>query len=514
MKIRLSRRNLANRILNLPKREPPFAHPGLILIQIDGFSKTEFERALQKGEMPFIKSILDDKKHHLLTMFSGVPSVTPSVQGELLFGVKTCVPSFNFFDRTAKQVMTMYDRDSASVIEKKLELETKGLLAEGSSYCNILTGSAKEPHFCAANWGVAGFFHGVNPLFLLCYIDQVIRSAVLVTIELCLSVFECIRGTLTGWRFSKELELIWVRVLACILMREVVTLGTCLDIARCLPAIHLNFIGYDEQAHRRGPASSYAHWSLPGIDACIRKIFRAAGKAPREYSIWIFSDHGQHRTTPYPVLHQETLKETIVRILKKEIHLDTLKHRRKNRDSWMRRQDSIVGRFFKRPAHLTPDDLVVTDMGPEAHVYFPTPLNDSDLQAMIEKLLHDTKVPLAMVPLKEGKVAAWTRAGRFVLPDQLSEIIGADHPFLPDITEDLMRVCHHPNAGDFILSGWCKGQSPIAFPFENGSHGGMGVEETKAFVCLPKELACNFSEKKYIRPIHLWELAQKIQDKK
>jgi hypothetical protein len=61
-----------------------------------------------------------------------------------------------------------------------------------------------------------------------------------------------------------------------ILLRELITIGSKLDIARGLHIVHLKLLGYDEQAHIRGPTSNFAHWSLKGIDDAIERISRAA----------------------------------------------------------------------------------------------------------------------------------------------------------------------------------------------------------------------------------------------
>jgi hypothetical protein len=60
------------------------------------------------------------------------------------------------------------------------------------------------------------------------------------------------------------------------------------------------FFGYDEQAHRRGPGSAFAHWTLKGIDGVVRDIYRTAMRSRcRNYQIVIYADHGQERVKNY-----------------------------------------------------------------------------------------------------------------------------------------------------------------------------------------------------------------------
>jgi len=126
------------------------------------------------------------------------------------------------------------------------------------------------------------------------------RAAVLLVIELFLALFDFVSGVIDGHDLFKELKLVPTRVGITILLRELITMGAKIDIARGMPIVHLNLIGYDEQAHRRGPSSKFAHWTLIGIDDAIARIWRAAkGSACRDYDLWIYSDHGQEKKISY-----------------------------------------------------------------------------------------------------------------------------------------------------------------------------------------------------------------------
>src|SRR5262249_29782154 len=149
----------------------------------------------------------------------------------------------------------------------------------------------------------------------LLYIDIFFRTVFLLIVEFFLAAGECIRGTLRGKSFRKELELIWVRVLVCVFLRELIVEGACMDIMRGVRVVHLNFLGYDEQSHCRGPSSLFAHWALQGIDEGIRRINRSIEQTRyRKYDLWIYSDHGQERTTPYVVKHGRSAEEAIEKL--------------------------------------------------------------------------------------------------------------------------------------------------------------------------------------------------------
>jgi len=166
------------------------------------------------------------------------------------------------------------------------------------------TGGADNSNFCASSLGWGAILKKANPLALsLLFLSNAynfMRAAVLLVIELFLALFDFVSGVIDGHDLFKELKLVPTRVGITILLRELITMGAKIDIARGMPIVHLNLIGYDEQAHRRGPSSKFAHWTLIGIDDAIARIWRAAkGSACRDYDLWIYSDHGQEKKISY-----------------------------------------------------------------------------------------------------------------------------------------------------------------------------------------------------------------------
>src|SRR5205085_76726 len=97
--------------------------------------------------------------------------------------------------------------------------------------------------------------------------------------------------------------------------RELSTQGAVLDVLRGVPIIYLDYLGYDEYAHRRGPDSELALYNLVGIDEAIGKIARAVRAVPEYgYDLYVFSDHGQTATTPFQ------------RVMGQDLHAFVLQH--------------------------------------------------------------------------------------------------------------------------------------------------------------------------------------------
>lgn len=526
LRLLISRSEQAIRLLRLPKYEKTANKPGLIMIQIDGLSFTQLNRALTKKKMPFLRRLIRRERYTLHTMYSGLPSSTPAVQAELFYGVRGAVPAFAFKEKQSGTVVRMYEPEATAAIQKKLETKGTPLLTGGSTYCSIFTGGALESHFCPATLGWNEMLKAARPfslvLLLLSNAYSFVRVFMLLIIEFFLAVRDFLAGVMTGHDLFKEFKFVPTRVGICILLRELITISSKVDIARGVPVIHLNFLGYDEQAHRRGPSSLFAHWVLKGIDDSIARIWRAAKRSDRRnYDLWVFADHGQESCLSYLKIYDREIEAAVAQIFADSFPQSQTLHWQNQPGIQLFRIAYLGGRFLQRllpvdnPPTAVPEmpPQIITSMGPLALLYAPSRLGPEHLAIIAEALVSQAHVPLVLARGESGVIAAWTATGRFSLPADKETILGADHPFLAEVCHDLIALCRHPDAGDFILCGWQPGRQSLSFPSENGSHGGPGPEETRAFALLPSDTRLPTRQRKYLRPYDLRQAACLILDR-
>ena len=498
----ISRSEWLATLLRLPRSTAPPTSPGLVMVQIDGLSHTRLSHALERGEMPFLHRLIKRERYRQHRMYAGVPATTAAFQGELFYGVKAVVPGFNFLDSASGKVVRMVEPSVAAAVERELE-EHGGepLLKGGSSYANNYTGGAAEPHFCPSSMGWGPSLRRANPLLvgllILSNAWSFVRLGVLLLLELILAIQDLVRGLFAGYDFIKELKFVPTRVAISILLRELVTIGAKIDVARGLPVIHLNLLGYDEQAHRRGPSSLFAHWTLKGIDDAIARIWRAAQRSThRHYDVWVYSDHGQEEVKPYHILYSRSIKDAVSAVfadLGVNAGLESVPVLRGVQTQRVRQLGgNRIQRLFPvsgpAPGDQGVAQVTVAGMGPVGFVYYDRELDSSATESIARALATTARVPLVLTADGPERVTAWTDTGSYSLPRQNAELLGADHPFLAEATRDLISLCHHPDAGDFILSGWRAGATPCSFVTENGGHGGAGPEETSAFALLPGDV--------------------------
>ncbi|CAA9892130.1 Oxidoreductase [Candidatus Methylobacter favarea] len=519
----LSRSEWLARLLRLPRSAGPATEPGLVLIQIDGLAHSQLSHGLKQGGMPFLQRLIKRERYRLHPQYAGIPSTTAAVQAELFYGIKAAVPGFNFMERASGKLVRMFEPEITALVESKLEkYGAEPLLKGGSAYVDNYTGGAAEAHFCpnALGWGPS--LRESSPLvFVLLIISNAhsfVRTAALLVLETMLALVDCIRGLIDGHDLIAELKFVPTRVVIAILLRELAVIGVKIDIARGLPIIHLNFLGYDEQAHRRGPSSEFAHWTLKGIDDAIARIWRAAQRsAHRHYDVWIYSDHGQQYALPYHQVHGRSLAEAVAELCTRQLNEPVTVQSNGPWGIQLHRVQFLGGKKIQRllpvrnnsQAEVESPQLTVAALGPVAMIYRNGELASKTRAELARDLVEDAGIPLVLIKDAPNRARAWTEAGEFMLPEDSIQILGADHPFLEEASQDLIKLCHHPEAGEFIACGWRADGPAYTFAIEHGAHGGISPEETTAFALLPNDapLPLPTRQRGYLRTADLRQAA-------
>jgi endonuclease/exonuclease/phosphatase family metal-dependent hydrolase len=510
----LSRSEWTAVLLGLPPSRGTGSSPGLVIVQIDGLPRRTLTEALASGHMPFLRHLLVDEGYEIRPLYSGVPSSTPAVQAELFFGVPQAVPAFSFVDRCDGRLVRMWQHETADAVESGLSRH-RSLLAGGGSYCNIYAAGAAEARFCMSSLGWTDAFrtrHVVAlPVIVALYLPEVVRAALLVIRELLMAPGGLVAALARGEHAASELKFISSRAVIAVTLRELSALSAEIDIARGLPVVYLNLLGYDEYAHRRGPTSALARHSLGDIDAVIGRLVRASRRSQRRaYDAWVLSDHGQERTLSYVEERGQSVKEAVAGVFRE--------HGFEPRDAappelplGKRLLARLLPGLDFLVEHWEPGAVVVTAQGPLGHVYAPRPLAGQQRDAIARDLVRQAGIPLVLAAEPTGEARAWTRTGSYLLPAEAATVLGADHPYLHPVARDLVDLCRHPDAGDLVISGWQLGEPPLSFPHEHGSHAGPGPSETDAFLFTPPDAPVPRSEP--LRPADVRAAAFTVLDR-
>jgi endonuclease/exonuclease/phosphatase family metal-dependent hydrolase len=526
---RFSRDEWAIRHLNLSVSEGTGEEPGLLLIQIDGLPRRQFEAALAAGRMPFLRRLRDHGQYPVYTFYSGLPSTTPAVQGELYYGVKSGVPAFSFLDRSIRQMGMLFDPDWARRFEERFAEQGDGLLKGGSSWSNIFSGGAapEESNFCVAHAGFGDAWRSGPTLeilaFLVLQFPALLRISGLVSLELFIGLPEAARGILKGQWFSQELGMVLSRMCVGVGLREIVAIGGKADVTRGLPVVHLNFLGYDELSHRRGPASRFAHWSLKGIDRAIKDLYLAAYRSQRrDYQVWIFSDHGQEETHSFAMELPQGITAVVAECLESLLAENPAGLGRSNAHALpgLFRQETPKRRNFKErllDAFTVKQGTVfsLAATGPLGHLYLKIPMDDGQKALLARKLVEQGNVPGVLHRAADGKIRWHHAYGETAVPDDLPERLQT-HPaaMREELARDIVAVCENENSGDLILLGWNWDGTSWSFSPERGAHAGPGPEETQGFLMVPPGTVMPQGADDFVRPGLLRDAALAVLGRK
>lgn len=512
---RFSRSEWAVRHLGLRPVEGQSEEPGLLLIQIDGLARRQLEAAIERGNMPFLKRLRDRGHYAMHTFYPGLPTTTPAVQAEIYYGVRAGVPAFSFLDRESKKFALMFRPEWAKKFEASFQAKAEGLLKGGSSWSNIYSGGAdpEETHFCGSSIGFGDMWRTGKIrnifLFIIFHIPSVFKIAGLLLLELAIAIPQALRGVLRGQWASQEFGMVISRTFIGIGLRELVTIGGQVDVTRGLPAVHINFLGYDELSHRRGPGSIFAHWALKGIDRSIKNLYRAAHRSTRrDYHVWIFSDHGQERTRSFATEFPGGVEKIVA---------DCLESSRTKDRAWRpRSQERPTVRSFSRSqraerqrarelaaAALTEEEtktFSVAAMGPVGHVYFAQPMDDAQKRALALRLVKQGKIPGVLHRDAAGRITWFHETGETLVPEGVPAFLTSHpEPLRTEIARDLVTFCQNTNAGDLILLGW-GATGAWTFAAERGAHAGIGPDETQGFLLVPPGTRLPVDATDFVRP--------------
>src|SRR5262250_2252360 len=96
----LGAQHLVDRAIRRLRLGPAPARGGrrLLIVQIDGLSRSVLDLALTRGDVPFLAQLIERRGHRLTPMSVGLPTSTPAFQMAAMYGVSPDIPGFHYHD--------------------------------------------------------------------------------------------------------------------------------------------------------------------------------------------------------------------------------------------------------------------------------------------------------------------------------------------------------------------------------------------------------------------------------
>lgn len=516
---------------------------GLLVMEIDGVSYRHMQQALALGYMPTLRTMIEDEGYVLTQIDCGLPSQTSACQAGILFGDNYDIPAFRWFDKQ-QQKLYVSSRDAAEI--NRRHSTGTGLMRGGSSINNMFDGDAEKAMLTLsklrANTPEEGKRRAEDVYLLMLNPYFFTRTLALFLGEALRDVWQGFKQKVTGvWPRLNRLKkgYPFKRAATTVLLRDVAHSLVVLDIMRGSPSIYTTFAGYDKVAHFSGPWSNDAFSVLRRFDrevAHMRDILQR--RISRPYELILLSDHGQSSGPTFSQRYQIDLETLIQQQMPRgatvvqtaggddgDANVFAMGAELQNayqQDVGGRTGQAVArraGELSQRSAEELQDaadaDVIVCATGNLAHIYFDVAqrkINHSELNTaypgLVDALVQHEGVGFVVVYADDGAPIVIGKQGQRHLVT--GEISGED-PLLPyavgsappvnkrsrgaglagraevDVRAwQVRRMAEFPNAGDLIVNGALYPDGTVA-AFEEliGNHGGLGGEQTDAFIIHP-----------------------------
>ena len=486
---------------------PEPTHRRLLIVQIDGLSRAVLEHGLASGHMRFLKQLLRRHGYRLEPMTVGLPTSTPAFQMAAMYGVCPDIPGFHYYNREWQSDIHFPRRGHAARVEAKQADGRRGILRGGSAYGCVFTGGADNNLFTFASLthpSGRGLLAALSPFVVLGWVC--LKGLLRTLIELVKAMprfVDPVKGR-QGWRWFT------IKIGISVWLREFFTMAVSRDLYAGIPAVYVNYLDYDEAAHNFGPRSRPALVNLRRVDRAIRQLWRVTRRVPEhQYDLYILSDHGQTRCTPYRDINggQRLERWIFAEFLDGKLAappdaraqsglVGGIRARRRGATGLFQHFLNYLDEDFLRrsdPEAHEQNGIRVIAAGPNAFLYAldaTAPLDADALEerfpGLAEKLSQSPGIGFVLARSNQGPVCFW-RGKRYRFGESgPGPFAGrADAALVIQGIADLMAM---PSAGDLVIYGIDAPRGHVSFIPERGTHAGPSPEELHTFIVRPRKV--------------------------
>jgi uncharacterized membrane protein YvlD (DUF360 family) len=492
--------------------------PGTVFLQLDGIGYEVLCEAIG-GEPPLMPTVaaMCGATHRLTLWRTDWSSQTGASQLAILHGSNEDVPAFRWYEKETGEVIVSNRPSSAAELQRRAAARAggPGLLAiDGASRGNLFTGGAGQAALVLSVAARRGRAQRSRAGYFAYFSDPAHagRTALSFAAELLREIRQSLRSRLAGERprVGRGGLYPFIRAFATVVQRDVVTAAVVGDVLTGRTAVYADLVAYDEVAHHSGPRGRDTRQVLARLDRCVALIAQATEYAPRPYRLVLLSDHGQSHGETFRAAYGHSLEE-LVRI---GCGRPVPRHRQPKRP-----ESGAEARGAARVALLRPEEPpvppppadgeprgdagrrtapVVLASGNLGLVSFP------DLPGRVSLETIERRHPALLRTLAEHPGIGFLlvrseRHGPVVLGPGGAEhrlatgqLTGRDPlaPFGPGAAAAVSRVAGFPHAADIMVNSAVDPATGAVHAFEDqiGSHGGLGGEQTRAFLMSPVTL--------------------------
>ena len=485
-------------------------YPGVIIVEIDGLAKNVLCEAIEKGDMPNTKKLIEDKSHTLREWETDLSSQTGASQAGILHGNNEGITAFRWIEKSnGNQMMQCSGPENVIKIEKRIT-NGNGLLADnGASRSNLFSGDTDNVIFTLSKivdvqklYNKAWFSVFSNP-------SNFARIIVLFLWEMLLEISSQITHSIRNIRprIKRGIVYIPVRAGTNVFMREINTYTLIGDMMTGdVDIAYSTYLGYDEIAHHSGVRDKDAFYALKGMDKQIGRLVEAEKYAKRDYQLVIQSDHGQTNGATFTQRYGETFEDFVKGLLPHDMHVyakmssnedhnsETFIPFNKQIKGFKKRTSKIRNKDVNEKDELSESEVIILASGNLAMIYLTQWTHRLTYEEITSKfpnllpgIVDNEYVGFVLVRSKEKGDMAIGLEGTYYLDSDEIEGKNPLECYGKNVVRHLKRNSNFDHTPDILVISFYDPVANEVCAFEElvGSHGGVGGEQSRPFILYP-----------------------------
>lgn len=289
--------------------------PGVIFLEIDGLAENIIYEAIERGDMPTVKSWIDNDSHKISGWETDLSSQTGASQAGLLHGNNEDIVAFRWVEKeNNNRLMVSTGLNDAPIVEKRIS-DGNGLLSiNGASRSNLFSGDAEDVIFTFSQLKNLGRFYNKAWKYVFSSSSNFSRIVSLFLWDAILDYKSQIMHRVRNIRprIYRGFTFPFIRGGANVFLREITTLALIGDILMGhVDTAYVTYLGYDEIAHHSGVRDEDAFYALRNLDKQFHRIEMATQLSKRDYKLVVHSDHGQTNGATFKQRYNQSLEELV-----------------------------------------------------------------------------------------------------------------------------------------------------------------------------------------------------------
>ena len=496
-------------------------YPGLIIVEVDGLAHKVLCEAVERGDMPTVKEMIDSKEYNLRMWETDLSSQTGASQAGILHGNNEGIVAFRWIEKSnGNQMMQCSGITKVPELEQRIS-DGNGLLVDnGASRSNLFSGDTDNVIFTFSKimdfgklYNKAWYSVFSNPSnfarIIALFLGDIIR-------EIWSQITHSIRNVRP--RINRGIVYIPTRAATNVFMREINTSTLIGDMmVGDVDVAYSTYLGYDEIAHHSGVRDSDAWIALRQMDQQIKHLIDANKYSPRDYQFVIQSDHGQTNGATFTQRYGQTFEDFVKSLLPED--MTVFAKMTSNDDHFVgdytpfARKNKKIQKEKEEAKELSDSEVIVLASGNLAMIYLTQwshRLTYEELNTyfpeLIPGIVNNEYVGFILVKSQEHGDMAIGKNGTYYLD---SDEIDGENPlegFGDNIVRHLKRTSSFEHTPDILVNSFYDEEADEVCAFEElvGSHGGAGGDQSKPFILYPS--SWNVSDEEIIGAENIYKL--------